>query len=76
MLFDYLVIGAMLYGVEIFQWKKQAECERVQQKYIKWCFDLERRTPVYVILEETKRDKIRIRAGQRVMKYEAKNKKR
>ena len=32
MLFDYLVVGVMLYGVELFGWKERIECERIQQK--------------------------------------------
>ena len=67
MLFDYLVVGVMLYG--IFGWKGRIECERIQQKY-RLRLGLERCTPSYIILEETKRDKIRIRAGQRAMQYE------
>ena len=35
-LFDYLVVGVMLYGVELFGWKERIECERIQQKYIRW----------------------------------------
>ena len=63
-MFDYLVVAVMLYGVELFGWKERIECERIQQKYIRWCLDLERCTPGYMILEETKRDKVRIRAMQ------------
>ena len=60
----------MLYGVEPFDWKERTECEKIQQKY-KMVFEfLERCTPSYMILKETKRDKIRIRAGQRKMEYE------
>ena len=29
MLFDYLVMGVMLYGVELFGWKERIECERI-----------------------------------------------
>ena len=63
MLFDCLVVGVTLYGVELFDWK-----ERIQQKYITWCLGLEICTPGCMI-EETKRDKIRIRVGQRAMQY-------
>ena len=44
------------------------EQERNRQKYISWCLNLERCTPGYMILVETKRNKIR--AGQRAMQYE------
>ena len=62
MLFEYL-----LYGVELFGWKERIECEKIEQKYIRW--NLEICTPGY-ILEEIKGDKIRIRAGQRAMQNE------
>ena len=62
-------MGVTLYGVELFGWKERIECERIQQKYIRWCLGLERCTPGCMILEETKRDKIRIRVGQRAMQY-------
>ena len=65
MLFDYLVVGVMLYS-----WKERIECKRTQKKYISWCLGLEKCGPGNTILEETKRDKISIRAGQRTMQYE------
>ena len=53
MLFDYLVVGVMLEElmlVELFGWKEIIECERIQQKYIRWCLGLERCTPGCMIL--------------------------
>ena len=46
--FDYLVVGVMLYGIELFGWKERIERERIQQKYIRSCLDLEICTPGYV----------------------------
>ena len=70
MLFDYLVVAITSYGVGLFSWKEKIECERMQQKYVRWWLDLERCTPGCVTLEETKRDNIRIRARQREVQYE------
>ena len=33
--FDYLVVGVMLYGVKLFGWKERIEYERIHQKYIR-----------------------------------------
>ena len=46
-LFDYLAVGVTLYGVELFGWKESIECERIQQKYIRWCLGFERYTSGY-----------------------------
>lgn len=54
----------------IFGWREREDIERVQMKYIRWCLGLERSTPGYIVLEETKRDKIRIKAGKRARKFE------
>ncbi|KAI4483424.1 hypothetical protein M0802_013408 [Mischocyttarus mexicanus] len=69
-MFDSLVKGVMLYGAKLFGWAERAELESVQQKYIRWCLGLDYCTPGYIILEETKRDKIRIGAGQRALRFE------
>ena len=70
LLFDCLIMGIMMYGVEIFGWREREELERVQTKYIKWCLKLDRTTPDYIVLEETKREKLRVKAGARALGYE------
>ena len=50
------VVGSLLYGAEIFGWKEREKMEVIQNKYIKWCLRLERSTPEYIVLEETKRE--------------------
>lgn len=35
-LFDAMVKGIVMYGVEIWGWKEQTEIERLQEKYMKW----------------------------------------
>lgn len=39
--------------------------EQVQMKYVKWVLGLESSTPNYVVLDETKRDELRVKAGRR-----------
>lgn len=48
------------------------ELETIQIKYIKWCLGLDRHTPGYIILDETKVDKLRSKTGERALKYEQK----
>ena len=35
MLFVYVVVRVMLYGLEPFGWEERMECEIIQQKYIR-----------------------------------------
>ena len=69
MMFDSLVLGVMTYGIELIGWKQSAEMERIQLKYIEWSLGLNRCTPGYIVLAETNRKKIRIKAGRRAMKF-------
>ncbi|XP_076285742.1 uncharacterized protein LOC143211707 [Lasioglossum baleicum] len=72
-LFDCLVDGIMTYGAEIFRWKgREEELERVQRTYIKWCLKLDRTTSEYMVLGETMREKVRIRAGEKALRFEEK----
>ncbi|GLV41722.1 hypothetical protein CBL_00335 [Carabus blaptoides fortunei] len=75
MMYDSMVKSIMMYGAEIWGWKEQDKEENVHMKYLRWILGLERQTPKYIIAEETKRDKMRIEAGKRAMKYEEKLKK-
>lgn len=70
MLFDYLVVGVLAYGAEIWGWLERESIEKIQLKYLKWCLELQRCTPDYIVLEETKRGKIKIRLGLRALNYE------
>lgn len=45
--------------------------EVVQTRYIKWCLRLEKSTSKYIVLEETKRDRMTNEAGIRALKFEA-----
>jgi hypothetical protein len=61
-----------MYGAEIWGWKKQEEVERVQEKYLRWLAGVDRETPGYVVREECKRNKLRVKAGKRAEKFENK----
>lgn len=69
-LFDTLVVGVLLFGVELWGYKERAEVERVQLRYVKWTLGLDGRTPDYLVLEETKRMKLIIITGIRAWKFE------
>jgi hypothetical protein len=59
-----------MYGVEIWGWKEQEEVKRVQVKYLRWVLGVDRETPGYIVREECKRSKLRVKAGKRAAKFE------
>jgi hypothetical protein len=70
MMFDSLVKSVMMYGAEIWGWREQEGLEGVQGKYLKWVLGVDRETPGYIVMEETKRNGIRIEAGKRAIRFE------
>jgi len=50
-------------------WKKEERLDKVTRKYMKWILGLDRRTPNYIIKEETKMKEIKIEAIRRAVKY-------
>jgi hypothetical protein len=60
----------MMYEAEIWGWREQEGLEGVQGKYLKWVLGVDRETPSYIVMEETKRDEIRIEAGKRAIRFE------
>lgn len=69
-IYNCLVKSIMLYAAEVWSWKETEKLERLQVKYIKWNLGLDFNTPTYIVLEESKTDKIRIEAGRRAVRYE------
>ena len=59
MVFDFLVLGVMMYGIELLRWKESAEVKTIQPKYIIWTLDLDRCTTGYIIMTDTNKEKIR-----------------
>lgn len=61
-----------LYGAEIWGWKNETRLDRIERKYVKWILGLDRKTPNYILIEETKMIEIRIEATRRAIIYEEK----
>lgn len=59
----------VLYDSEIFNWTECQKMQIVRMKYIKWCLDLKRCTPNYIVSVETRRDRVRIVTGIKAMVY-------
>lgn len=64
-----------MYGAEVWGWRNEARLDRIKRKYIKWILGLDRVTPNYIVIEETKMKKIRTKAVKRTVKYEEKARK-
>ena len=65
-----MVKSIIFYGVEIWGWKEYREIEMLQERYIRWILKLDRETPGYVIRRKTGRDKIGVKALERVIRFE------
>jgi hypothetical protein len=72
MMFESMVESVLMYGAEIWGWKEREEVERVQEKYLRWVLGVDRETPGYIVREECKRSKLRVKAGKRAAKFEDK----
>ncbi|XP_068912463.1 golgin subfamily A member 6-like protein 6 [Tenebrio molitor] len=70
MMFESMVESVLMYGAEIWRWKEQEEVERVQEKYLRWVLGVDRETPGYIVREECKRSKLRVKAEKRTAKFE------
>jgi hypothetical protein len=55
----------------IWGWKEQEEVERVQEKYLRWMLGVDTETPGYIVREECKRSRLRVKARKRA-KFEDK----
>ena len=51
-MFDSLVLGVMMYEIELMEWKESTEMKTFQLKYIKFTLDLDRCTPGYIVMTE------------------------
>lgn len=70
--FEAMVKSIILYGAEIWGYKEYKSLEKIQEKYFRWITTAGRSTAAYIIMEETKRKKIRYFSGKVAMKYEEK----
>jgi hypothetical protein len=46
----------------------------VQEKYLRWVLGMERETPGYIVKEECKRNRLKVKVGKRAAKFEDKMK--
>ncbi|XP_039313601.1 uncharacterized protein LOC113005705 [Solenopsis invicta] len=76
-IFEALVRSVALYGAEVWDWRDEKTLDGIKRKYAKWILSLDRRTPNYILLEETKMEEIRIQAIKRALtiRYEKKREK-
>jgi hypothetical protein len=58
------------YGAEIWGWKEQEEVERIQEKYLRGVLGVDKETSGYIV--RCKRNRLRVKAGKRVAKFEDK----
>jgi hypothetical protein len=72
LLFGGMIESILIYGAEIWEWKEQEEVEKVQEKYLREVLGVDRETPGYVIREECKRNRSRVKEGKRAAKFEDK----
>jgi hypothetical protein len=71
MMFESMVKSILMPEVEMWGWKEQGELERVQEEYLRWVLGVDRETPGYIVREECKRNRLRMKAGKRAAKFEA-----
>jgi hypothetical protein len=67
-----VVENILMYGAEIWGWKEQEEVEKVQEKYLRGVLGVDRETPGYIVREECKRNRLRVKAGKRAAMFEDK----
>jgi hypothetical protein len=66
MMFESMTESILMDGAEIWGWKEQEEVEKVQEKYFKRMLGVGR------VREGCKRNRLRVKAGQRAEKFEDK----
>ena len=69
-MFNALVGSVALYGAEIWGWGNEERMDGIKRKYVKWILGLDRRTPNYILVEETKMKELNLEAMERAIKYE------
>jgi hypothetical protein len=71
-MFESMIKSILMYGSEIWGWKEQEEVEKMQKKYLRWVLKylrwvlgvVDRETPSYIVREECKRNRRRVKAGK------------
>ena len=60
----------MMYGAEIWGWKKRERIEKMQKRYLRWSLGVDFITPGYAVMVETNRRRICLSASKRAMNFE------
>jgi hypothetical protein len=68
--FVSMMESILMYGAEIWGWQEQEEVERVQEKYLRGMLGVDRETPSYIVREECKRNRMKVKAAKREAKGE------
>jgi hypothetical protein len=72
MMIESMIERILMYGAEIWGWKGQEAVEKVQEKYLRWVLEVNRATSAYIMREECKRNRVKVKAGKRAAKFEDK----
>jgi hypothetical protein len=57
---------------EIWERKEEEKVEKVQEKYLRGVLVVDRETPGYIVREECKRNRLRVKAGKGAAKFDDK----
>jgi hypothetical protein len=71
-MFESMIESILMYGTEIWGWKKQEEVEKVQEKCLRGVLGVDRETSSYIEKEECKRNRLIVKVGKRAAKFEEK----
>lgn len=69
-MFESLVENIALYGAEVWGWRYDDRLDVIKRKYVKWILGLDKGTPNYILVEETKMKELKSEALRRAIKYE------
>jgi hypothetical protein len=61
-----------MYGAEIWGWKEQKEVEKVHKKYLRGVRGVDRETTSYIMKEDCKRNRLRVKARKRAASLKTK----
>lgn len=70
--FDAMVWTMLGYGVVVWGWEERRAIEGMQERYMRWVMGLDWVMPAYMVRNEGKREKLRIKATKRAWQFEEK----
>ncbi len=68
-LFNAITEAILMYGVEVWGWREEAELQKLLTKYWRWMLGVRWNTPTYLIQEEVKEDIMWSRTWWRAYSY-------